>query len=93
MYIIIVKIIKKNRLILKLFKASEYKKIIIDEIIDDKEEYFEVNKIIIQVIIKINPRFNEIAKSTPRYTAIPFPPLNFNQTGKICPRKQKRAEK
>ena len=84
---------KKKRLILKLFKLSEYKKIIIEEIIDDKEEYLEANKIIIQVIIKIKPKFNEIAKSTPRYTAIPFPPLNFSQTGSICPRKHKRAER
>ena len=76
---------------MKLFKASEYKNIIIEEIIDDKEEYFEAHKIIIQVIIKIKARFNEIAKSTPRYTAIPFPPLNLNQTGKICPRKHSKA--
>ena len=78
---------------MKLFKVSEYRKIIIDEIKDDKEEYFEIYKIIIQLIIKINPRFSEIAKRTPKYTAIPFPPLNFNQIGKICPRKHKRAER
>ena len=52
----IIKIIKKNRLILKLFKVMEYNKIITDEISDDKEEYFEMYKIIIQLIIKISPR-------------------------------------
>jgi hypothetical protein len=34
----------------------EYNKIITDEISDDKEEYFEMYKIITQLIIKINPR-------------------------------------
>ena len=61
----------------------EYNKIIIDETREDKEEYFEMYKIIIQLIIKISPRQIEKAKRMPRYTAIPFPPLNFNQIGKI----------
>ena len=34
----------------------EYNKIIIDETREDKEEYFEMYKIIIQLIIKISPR-------------------------------------
>ena len=44
----------------------EYKKIITDEISEDKEEYFEMYKIISQQIIKIIPRVVEIAKRTPR---------------------------
>ena len=35
---------------------------------------------------------NERAKITPIYVATPLPPLNFNQTGKICPIKQINAE-
>ena len=89
----IIKIIKNNRLILKLFKVAEYNKTIIDEISEDKEEYFEIHKTINQLITKTNPRWIENAKRTPRYTAIPFPPLNFNQIGNTWPRKHKRAEK
>ena len=51
-----IKIIKKKRLILELFKVIEYSKIINEEINEDKEEYFEIYKIIIQLIIKIKPR-------------------------------------
>ena len=46
-----------------------------------------------QQVTKINPNEIEKAKRTPRYTAIPLPPLNFNQMGKICPRKHKRADR
>jgi len=87
-----IKIIKKNMLRFKLLKTIEYKKITNDEISDDKEEYFDKYKTITQLTIKINPKEIEKAKRIPRYTAIPFPPLNFNQIGKICPRKHKRAE-
>jgi hypothetical protein len=87
-----IKIIKKNMLRFKLLKTIEYKKITNDEISDDKEEYFDKYKTITQLAIKINPKEIEKAKRIPRYTAIPFPPLNFNQIGKICPRKHKRAE-
>jgi len=82
-YKIITKTIKKKRLILKLSKVVEYKKITNDESIDERDEYFERNKTILQVIKKINPKLTEKAKRIPRYTAIPFPPLNFNQIGKI----------
>ena len=67
---------------LKLSKKIEYIKIINVESIDDKDEYFEKKRIITQVIAKIRVRLVEIAKRTPRYTAIPLPPLNFSQTGK-----------
>ena len=87
-----IKIIKKKRLILKLFKIIEYKKIINVDMSEDKDEYFDRYKTIIQLMTKINPKEIEKAKRIPRYTAIPFPPLNFNQIGKICPRKHKRAE-
>jgi hypothetical protein len=88
-----IKIIKKKRLILKLFKIIEYKKIINVDMSEDKDEYFDRYKTIIQLMTKINPKEIEKAKRTPRYTAIPFPPLNFIQMGKICPRKHKSAER
>jgi hypothetical protein len=34
----------------------EYNKTTADDISEDKEEYFEIYKIITQLIIKINPR-------------------------------------
>ena len=58
-YRIIIKTIKKKRLILKLSKVIEYKKITNDESIDERDEYFEKNKIILQVIKKINPKLTE----------------------------------
>ena len=57
------------------------------------DEYFVRYKIKDQQTIKIIPKLKDSAKRTPRKTAIPFPPLNFNQTGNICPRKHKRADK
>ena len=47
---------KKNRLILKSFKVIEYNKIINDESSEDKEEYFDMYKIITQLITKIKLR-------------------------------------
>ena len=42
---------------------------------------------------KIKKNLKDKAKITPRYVATPFPPLNFNQIGKICPMKQINADK
>ena len=61
---------------------TEYNKTTTDEISEDKEEYFEKYKVTTQLIIKISPRYIEKAKRIPKYTAIPFPPLNLNQIGK-----------
>ena len=52
----IMKIIKNNRLMLKFFKMIEYKKITNDDISEDREEYFDVYKTIIQISIKINAK-------------------------------------
>jgi hypothetical protein len=38
----------------------------------------------INSVTKSTLKFN--AHSTPKYVAIPFPPLNFNQIGNMCPR-------
>ena len=44
--------------------------------------------------VKINNTANSIdkANNTPKYVATPFPPLNFNQIGKTCPKKTINAE-
>ena len=67
----------------EFFKQIEYKKIIPVDISDESDEYFVIYSIKDQQIIKIIPKLIDIAKRMPRKTAIPFPPLNFNQTGNI----------
>jgi len=52
----IIKIIKKNKVILKLFKSIEYNKMISVETSEDIDAYFEIYKVITQLIIKIKPR-------------------------------------
>ena len=65
----------------------------IDPIIDDKDAYLKIIATSNQVKPKIIPNEKEIPKMMPRYTATPFPPLNFNHNGKICPIKQINADK
>ena len=50
---------------------------------DDKEEYLKINNIKIQINPNKSANFNDIAKTIPKNAATPFPPLNFNHTGKI----------
>ena len=64
-----------------------------EETIDDKEEYFVIKAIINQDKQKNNPSLNDKTKIIPKYVATPFPPLNFNQIEKICPRKAARPDK
>ncbi len=40
-----------------------------------------------QTIPKIIAKLNDRAKIIPKKVAIPFPPLNFSQIEKICPKK------
>jgi len=63
-----------------------------EENIEDIEEYLNIKNTTDQVKInrKLNPYDN--ANKIPKYVATPFPPLNFNQIGKICPRKTNNAE-
>ena len=93
MYKIITKVINKYKFNSKLLSQKEIKKIINDERIEDKEEYFVIVAIIIQAIQKNNPSFKDKAKIIPRYVAIPFPPLNFIQIGNMWPRKAIRPDK
>ena len=54
---------------------------------EDNDEYLNIKKIINQIIPKHIPRYKLIQQSIPTYVATPFPPLNFNQIGKTCPKK------
>ena len=82
-YTIITKVINKNELNSKLFSKKEIKKTIKVEIIEDKEEYLVNIRIKIQAKQKNSPSFKDNAKTIPKYVATPFPPLNFNQIGKM----------
>jgi hypothetical protein len=92
-YKIITKVINKYKFSSKLFSQKEIKKIINEERIEDKEEYFVIVATIIQETQKNNPSFRDKTKIIPRYVATPLPPLNFIQTGNICPRKAIRPDK
>ncbi len=82
-YTIITKVINKNEFNSKLFSKKEIKKTIKVEIIEDKEEYLVNIRIKIQAKQKNSPSFKDNAKTIPKYVATPFPPLNFNQIGKM----------
>ena len=90
---IITKLINKYEFNSKLFSNNEIKKITKDETIDDKEEYFDRKAIKIHDKQKNKPNFNDKANNIPKYVATPFPPLNLNQTGNICPRNAERPAK
>ena len=60
--------------------------------IEDNDAYLNKKDKTSQVIPKIRKNLYESANKIPRYVATPFPPLNFNQTGKIWPIKQIKAE-
>ena len=64
-----------------------------DENIEDTEEYLNINDTTIHVIINKKNNCIDKAPITPKYVATPFPPLNFNHTGKICPKKTTSADK
>ena len=59
---------------------------------EDKDEYLEKKYTNNQLTIKINPKVIFIQNKIPKYVATPFPPLNFNQTGKTCPINTDKAE-
>lgn len=58
----------------------------IAEVIEDTEAYFVIkinnNQHTTKTIANLRFKNNKI----PKYTATPFPPLNFNQIVKMCPR-------
>ena len=73
-----------------IFKAlsfmKETTKTVKDENIEDTDEYLKINEITNQENINKKLSWTDSAKRIPKYVATPFPPLNFNHTGKICPK-------
>ena len=63
-----------------------------DENIEAKEEYLNIKNTTIQVAINKKLNWIDTANKIPRYVATPLPPLNFNQTGKTCPKKANRHD-
>ncbi len=55
--------------------------------IEDNDEYLNINKTTSQVNTKRKLNWKDSAVIAPKYVATPFPPLNFNQIGNICPKK------
>ena len=53
-----------------------------DPITEEREENLVIYKIINHEITKTTANLRDKANIIPRYVATPFPPLNFNQTGK-----------
>ena len=68
------------------------KKTVNDENIDETDEYLNIKLTTIHVNINKIANWTDNANKIPRYVATPLPPLNFNQSGKICPKKAKRHE-
>ena len=60
--------------------------------IEDTDEYLNINEVTIQVNINKKLSSIERANNIPKYVATPFPPLNFNHAGNMCPRKVIKAE-
>ena len=73
-----------------LSEKKENKKTFNEPRIDDSEEYFVRENTINQEAEKTNAKLKESARTTPKQVATPLPPLNFNQTGNICPIKHIR---
>ena len=57
--------------------------IVSEENIDETDEYLNIKDTITHVKINKILRDNVKANKTPKYVATPFPPLNFNQIGKM----------
>ena len=68
------------------------KKTVNDANIDETDEYLNIKLTTIHVKINNNANWIDNANNIPRYVATPLPPLNFSQSGKICPKKAKRLE-
>jgi len=67
--------------------TNDTTKTVNEENIDESDEYLNINKITTHV--KINKKHSCVDNTinTPKYVATPFPPLNLNQMGNICPKK------
>ena len=73
------------------FKAVSFTKDTIktvnDPNIEDNEEYLNMRETTNQEKINKKLNWSDKANNIPRYVATPFPPLNFSQIGKRCPKK------
>ena len=63
-----------------------------DENIEDRDEYLNIRETTSHVNINRRPNWIDRASKIPRYVDTPLPPLNFNQTGKMCPKKANRHD-
>ena len=73
-----------------IWEIDSFSKKYLKEITDTAKES---KKIIIHVRPKTKPYIKFTLKRIPTYVATPFPPLNFNQIGKTCPKKTIKAER
>ena len=64
-----------------------------DENIEDRDEYLNIRETVSHVNTNRRPNCIDRASKIPRYVATPFPPLNFSQIGKTCPKKANRHDK
>ncbi len=69
-------------------KLMEQIKVSKEPVIEDKDEYLNKNKKTNHKKPKTRNSSIDRPRRIPTYVAIPLPPLNFNQTGNICPKKQ-----
>ena len=63
-----------------------------DANIEETDEYLNIRETTSQVNINRRPDSIDRASKIPRYVATPLPPLNFNQTGKMCPKKANKHD-
>ncbi len=84
-----IRIINKNStqncLFTNVGKNSKITKLHATDVRHETEEILVMINIIIQTTAVNRKNNQEIEAIVPKYVAIPFPPLNFNQIGKICP--------
>ena len=88
-----IKAVNKYELNSKLLSNKENKKTINTDEIEDKDEYLVINDISIQEIQNKKLKFSDKTNIVPIKVATPLPPLNFSQIGKMCPKKEARADK
>ena len=63
-----------------------------DENIEDRDEYLNIKETVNHVNINKSANWIDRASKIPKYVATPLPPLNFNQIGKMCPKKANRHD-
>ena len=82
---VVKRIDKNSKFIFSYFKKIKTGKLV-DEISADKELILKIKNTKIQMVNRHKPIKKSIDNITPKEVAIPFPPLNFSQIGKQCPK-------